>query len=137
MQPSVVKVVCADDGRAMYFSRAPIPYLRDAADQSVRDPLVRQHLGVYAYTRAALSAWVALPPHALEVSERLEQLRPLAAGAAMGVALVAEQPLMGGIDTEADLIMANTLWPTMRTGRPDAAGRARVPAVQSGREGVG
>jgi 3-deoxy-manno-octulosonate cytidylyltransferase (CMP-KDO synthetase) len=114
-EPSVVKVVCADDGRALYFSRAPIPFLRDASDQSVRDPLVRQHLGVYAYTRAALAAWVALPAHALELSERLEQLRPLAAGAAMGVALVYDQPLMGGIDTEADLVMANRLY--VQTGR--------------------
>lgn len=136
-EPSVVKVVCADDGRAMYFSRAPIPYLRDAADQSVRDPLVRQHLGVYAYTRAALAAWVVLPPHPLEVSERLEQLRPLAAGAAMGVALVAERPLMGGIDTEADLVMANTLWPSIRSARADAPDRAHAHTVQSSGEGRG
>ncbi len=127
-EPSIVKVVCDDDGRALYFSRAPIPYLRDMSDQSVRDPLVRQHLGVYSYTRAALAAWVALPPHALELSERLEQLRPLAAGAAMGVAIVNDVPLMGGIDTEADLAMANTLWPSVRPVR------AIPQPVQSGGE---
>jgi 3-deoxy-manno-octulosonate cytidylyltransferase (CMP-KDO synthetase) len=114
--PSIVKVVCADDGRALYFSRAPIPYLRDAGDRAVRERLVRQHLGLYAYARPALAAWVALPPHPLEVSERLEQLRPLAAGLAMGVALVAEPPVMGGVDTEADLVRANTLWRAMASG---------------------
>ena len=100
------------------FSRAPIPFLRDAGDAASRDALVRQHLGVYAYTPAALAAWVALPPHGLELAERLEQLRPLAAGMAMGVAIVNEAPLMGGIDTEADLVRANALW---------AAGAAPVP----------
>jgi len=109
-EPSIVKVVCADDGRALYFSRAPIPFLRDAADAAIRAPLVRQHLGVYAYTPAALAAWVALPPHALELTERLEQLRPLAAGMSMGVAIVGPAPLMGGIDTESDLVRANALW---------------------------
>jgi 3-deoxy-manno-octulosonate cytidylyltransferase (CMP-KDO synthetase) len=108
--PAVVKVVCSDAGRALYFSRAPIPCLRDPADRATRDGLVRQHLGVYAYTRAALAAWVALPPHPLEITERLEQLRPLAAGVAIGVATVPERPPMAGIDTEADLAQANALW---------------------------
>ena len=107
--PNVVKVVAADDGRAMYFTRAPIPFLRDPADvgaRAARDARVRQHLGVYAYTREALAAWVALPPHPLEEIERLEQLRPLAAGIAMGVAPTQAPPL-GGIDTEDDLARAN------------------------------
>ncbi len=108
-RPDVVKVVCADNGRAMYFSRAPIPYLRDPGDAHVRDTLVHQHIGVYAYTRAALQAWVSLAPHPLEVVERLEQLRPLAHGVDMGVALVA--PSGGfGIDTEDDLARAEVLW---------------------------
>ena len=107
--PNVVKVVCADDGRALYFSRAPIPFLRDQADAAAHQPLVRQHIGVYAYTRAALAAWVALPPHSLERAERLEQLRPLAAGMPIGVAPVREM-LTGGIDTEDDLRRANERW---------------------------
>lgn len=115
--PAVVKVVCADDGRALYFSRAPIPYLREVADRSTRDALVRQHLGVYAYTPSALAAWVALPVHPLEASERLEQLRPLAAGMAIGVATVTEIPPMGGIDTEADLVRANAVWADFTAGR--------------------
>ena len=108
-QPNVVKVVTADDGRALYFSRAPIPWLREPADTAVRDRVARQHIGVYVYTRDALAAWVALPPHPLEHIERLEQLRPLAAGLAMGVATVTEIPI-NGVDTEDDLARANARW---------------------------
>ena len=114
--PHVVKVVCADDGRAMYFSRAPIPFLREQADAGVQRALVRQHIGVYAYARAALQRWVALPPHPLEQVERLEQLRPLAAGLAMGVALVESAPA-SGIDTEDDLVRANARWTDFISGR--------------------
>ncbi len=109
-----VKVVTADDGTAMYFSRAAIPYLRDAgdaADRAARDARVLHHVGVYAYTPDSLARWVALPTHALERVERLEQLRPLAAGLRMGVAVVAG-PLRAGIDTEADLERANREWMT-------------------------
>lgn len=115
--PDVVKVVCADDGRAMYFSRAPIPFLRDRADLADRNTLVRHHLGLYAYTRSALRQWVSLPVHALERVERLEQLRPLAAGMAMGVHLV-DAPPLGGVDTEEDLARANALWDDLFAGRP-------------------
>jgi 3-deoxy-manno-octulosonate cytidylyltransferase (CMP-KDO synthetase) len=108
-EPSVVKVVAADDGRAMYFSRAAIPYLRDAAEEPLRSTRIWQHIGVYAYSRDALARWVALPPHPLEQIERLEQLRPLAAGMAMGVALVNEPPRVG-IDTPDDLTRANADW---------------------------
>jgi 3-deoxy-manno-octulosonate cytidylyltransferase (CMP-KDO synthetase) len=110
-RPEIVKVVIDEAGRALYFSRAPIPWLRDESDVALRDGLVRQHLGVYAYTRPALAAWVALPPHPLELVERLEQLRALAAGVSIGVATVAEVPPAGGIDTEDDLTRANALWP--------------------------
>jgi 3-deoxy-manno-octulosonate cytidylyltransferase (CMP-KDO synthetase) len=107
--PAVVKVVRGADDRALYFSRAPIPFLRDAADAAVRDGLVRAHIGVYAYTREALERWVSLPPHPLEISERLEQLRAIANGMAMGVATVSRVP-GGGIDTEDDLALANARW---------------------------
>jgi 3-deoxy-manno-octulosonate cytidylyltransferase (CMP-KDO synthetase) len=109
--PDVVKVVAADDGAAMYFSRAPIPFLRDASDAAALDGRVLHHVGVYAYTPDALAQWVALPPHPLERLERLEQLRPLAAGVRMGVATVRVAP-RGGIDTEADLDRANREWTT-------------------------
>jgi 3-deoxy-manno-octulosonate cytidylyltransferase (CMP-KDO synthetase) len=118
--PHVVKVVCADDGRALYFSRAPIPFLREPADEAVQRGMVRQHLGVYAYTQDALAKWVALPPHPLEQIERLEQLRPLAAGIPMGVAVMSEPPGVlwaGGIDTEHDLERANERWSDLISGR--------------------
>jgi 3-deoxy-manno-octulosonate cytidylyltransferase (CMP-KDO synthetase) len=108
-EPNIVKIVAADDGRAMYFSRAPIPFLRDQEEAALLEPRIRQHVGVYAYRRAALARWVALPPHPLERIERLEQLRPLAAGMTMGVAMI-DEPLRGGIDTEADLERANAEW---------------------------
>ena len=107
--PDVVKVVSDSNGRALYFSRAPIPFLRDAADHATRDGLVCQHLGIYAYTRDALERWVSLPPHPLEVCERLEQLRALADGLAIGVAVVAHAEGRG-IDTEEDLVEANVRW---------------------------
>jgi 3-deoxy-manno-octulosonate cytidylyltransferase (CMP-KDO synthetase) len=115
--PHVVKVVCADDGRALYFSRAAIPALRDAEDGALLQATVRQHIGVYAYTPEALQRWVALPEHPLERLERLEQLRPLAAGMAMGVATLAEAP-PGGLDTEDDLIRANQQWTHLIADRP-------------------
>ena len=107
----IVKVVTDDEGAAMYFSRAPIPYLRDEADAAERNAQVLHHVGVYAYTAESLARWVALPAHALERIERLEQLRPLAAGMRMGVAVV-PGPLRAGIDTEADLDRANREWAT-------------------------
>ncbi|HEX5972218.1 MAG TPA: 3-deoxy-manno-octulosonate cytidylyltransferase [Gemmatimonadaceae bacterium] len=109
--PNAVKVVTADDGAAMYFSRAPIPYLRDRSDAPDREARALLHVGVYAYTPDALARWVALPPHPLERVERLEQLRPLAAGVRIGVATF-DGPLRAGIDTEADLERANDEWMT-------------------------
>lgn len=118
-EPSVVKVVVSDDGRALYFSRAPIPFLRetrDPDDAALLRERVWQHIGVYACTRDALMRWVKLPPHPLERIERLEQLRPLAAGWAIGVAPT-EGPLRRGIDTEGDLAEANSEWTTF-SGEP-------------------
>jgi 3-deoxy-manno-octulosonate cytidylyltransferase (CMP-KDO synthetase) len=115
-RPDVVKVVCGDDGRALYFSRAPVPFLRDEADRHRRDALVRQHLGVYAFQRDALLSWVKLPVSDLERVERLEQLRPLAAGIAMGVHVL-DAPAPAGVDTEEDLLRANALWDDFYAGR--------------------
>lgn len=102
--PSVVKVARAASGRALYFSRAPIPYKRDekpAARDLEREPFLR-HIGIYAYTREALMQWVALAPSPLEQLEQLEQLRPLEAGMRIGVAVVgAADP---GVDTPADAV---------------------------------
>ena len=115
--PNCVKVVRADDGRALYFSRAAIPHLREAAETPERDALVLQHMGIYAARRDALMRWVALPPHPLELVERLEQLRALAAGLAMGVAVV-DAPSWGEVNTEDDLIRANTHWAALAAGLP-------------------
>ncbi len=102
--PSVVKVARAASGRALYFSRAPIPYKRDdrpTPEELEREPFLR-HIGLYAYTRDALSDWVALAPSRLEQLEMLEQLRPLEAGLRIGVAVVgAADP---GVDTPADVL---------------------------------
>lgn len=107
-RPDVVKVVRTDSGRALYFSRAPIPFLRETADADRLAPFALQHVGVYAYAAAALAQWVSLPPHPLELIERLEQLRPLAHGIPIGVAEV--EAAEGGIDTEDDLARANAHW---------------------------
>ena len=112
--PNIVKVVRGDDGRAMYFSRAPIPFPRDGAEAAEIQPL--QHIGVYAYSRDALEQWVALPPNEIEITERLEQLRPLAAGIPIGVA-IADEPPAAGIDSEEDLSRANARWDAFTAGR--------------------
>jgi len=98
--PSVVKTVCAfADGAAtapaLYFSRAAVP--------SGAGPLWH-HIGIYAYRRAALGRFVALPPSPLELREKLEQLRALEAGMRIAVARVAEAPF--GVDTPDDLARA-------------------------------
>lgn len=102
--PGVVKVARAASGRALYFSRAPIPYKRDEKPQPEelgREPFLR-HIGIYAYTREALAQWVAMAPSRLERLEKLEQLRPIEAGIRIGVAVVgAADP---GVDTPADVL---------------------------------
>ena len=123
--PDVVKVVTDCDGRALYFSRAPIPFLRDNVDEPLLHELVRQHIGVYAYRRDALLRWVSLPPHPLELVERLEQLRPLAHGISIGVHVVGEIPERG-IDTEDDLVRANAHFAVM-----DQTDTSRFPSIET------
>jgi 3-deoxy-manno-octulosonate cytidylyltransferase (CMP-KDO synthetase) len=82
LSPHVVKVVVDARGRALYFSRSPIPHVRGgdaraAAAQAVERGLARRHLGLYAWRREALLRFAALPPTALEEAEGLEQLRAL------------------------------------------------------------
>jgi len=102
--PSVVKVVRSRSGRALYFSRSPIPFKRDdkpTPEELGREPFLR-HIGIYAYTPEALENWVAQAPSPLEELEKLEQLRPLGSGARIGVAVVgAADP---GVDTPADVV---------------------------------
>jgi 3-deoxy-manno-octulosonate cytidylyltransferase (CMP-KDO synthetase) len=99
---SCTKVVLAADGRALYFSRAPIPYCRDGnADELLQaDSPWMLHLGLYAYRRNFLMELTQLPPSRLEQLEKLEQLRALEAGATIQVALVDHRSV--GIDTPDD-----------------------------------
>jgi 3-deoxy-manno-octulosonate cytidylyltransferase (CMP-KDO synthetase) len=107
VDPSRVKVVTDARGRALYFSRAVIPHLRELGDAS--DGLYWQHIGIYACTRGALSRWVNLPPSPAERAERLEQLRALHDGISIGVARLTE-PALPGVDTVEDLRRAEAHW---------------------------
>jgi 3-deoxy-manno-octulosonate cytidylyltransferase (CMP-KDO synthetase) len=99
--PNCVKVVCAADGRALYFSRSPIPFVRDGRpDFTAEPPRFLQHLGLYAYRRAFLLRLAALPPEQLEKLEKLEQLRVLALGHHIHVGVVRHAGI--GVDTRAD-----------------------------------
>lgn len=99
--PHCVKVVRDDRGRALYFSRSPIPHVRDGAPDFAAEPLLfLQHLGLYAYRRAFLLELARMPPAPLEALEKLEQLRVLALGRPIQVGVV---PHAGrGVDTFAD-----------------------------------
>ena len=101
--PNAVKVVTAADGRALYFSRATIPYDRDAhtSGSAPRPELYWKHLGLYAFRRSALERFASLPPGELEQVERLEQLRLLENGLALYVAETEFDTV--GVDTEDDL----------------------------------
>ena len=103
--PNVVKVVADQRGRALYFSRAPIPWAREAfADGRPRNVAGHwwRHIGIYAFRVSALEAFVAWPPSALEEVEVLEQLRLLEHGVGIAVA-EAEAAVPGGVDTPADV----------------------------------
>jgi 3-deoxy-manno-octulosonate cytidylyltransferase (CMP-KDO synthetase) len=100
MDPNSVKVVTALDGRALYFSRATIPFDRDRAGFAG----YRKHLGIYAYRKAALEGFAALPVSWIEKVERLEQLRLLDNGIDIYVAAAPRDTI--GVDTEADLVRA-------------------------------
>ncbi|MCX7935115.1 MAG: 3-deoxy-manno-octulosonate cytidylyltransferase, partial [Planctomycetota bacterium] len=104
--PNLVKAVLAEDNSALYFSRAPVPFDREAAPPP---PLGWGHLGVYAYRRDALRRFVSLPPSALEKREKLEQLRALAHGLRIVCLPLAEQPAKG-IDTPADYAAFVARW---------------------------
>jgi 3-deoxy-manno-octulosonate cytidylyltransferase (CMP-KDO synthetase) len=100
--PACVKVVFDRDGRALYFSRSPIPHARDWSDDllTAEPPHFYQHLGLYAYRRAFVREFAAMSPARIEQVEKLEQLRVLAAGKSIGVGVVDKAPR--GIDTPTD-----------------------------------
>jgi 3-deoxy-manno-octulosonate cytidylyltransferase (CMP-KDO synthetase) len=98
-------------GRALYFSRSVIPHQRDAGGPMME--LYWQHVGIYAFTRAAIIRWMSLTPSAAEQAERLEQLRALHHGMTIGVARLRE-PALPGVDTADDLQRAEAHWHTFQ-----------------------
>jgi 3-deoxy-manno-octulosonate cytidylyltransferase (CMP-KDO synthetase) len=117
MNPNCVKVLCGADGTALYFSRAPVPWPRDAFD-SARAPLpvgipFLRHIGIYAYRAGFLRRFSRLPPSPLERAESLEQLRALEYGHRIAVRL-APEPFPAGVDSAQDLERVNDL---LRAGK--------------------
>ncbi|KWW36173.1 3-deoxy-manno-octulosonate cytidylyltransferase [Cupriavidus metallidurans] len=118
--PNVVKVVCDNAGRALYFSRAPIPWARDAwsavpaqpaatAQVSLPAMPVLRHIGIYAYRAGFLRRFPTLAVAPLEQTEALEQLRAMWHGERIGVMVTAAAPAPG-VDTPADLERVRALW---------------------------
>lgn len=118
--PNVVKLTVDQKGRALYFSRAPIPWARDQFSQADRQTAsaitdkpeagrYKRHIGIYAYRVSLLHAFVNWPPSELELTERLEQLRAMENGVAV-MAAEACEAIPGGIDTQQDLDAIRTLF---------------------------
>jgi 3-deoxy-manno-octulosonate cytidylyltransferase (CMP-KDO synthetase) len=115
--PNIVKAVLDKNGNALYFSRAPIPYPRDAFAQGATLPTdlpVLRHIGIYAYRASFLRAFGQLAPAAIEQIEALEQLRALWHGYKIGVTITHDAP-PSGVDTEADLLIARSLFESSLT----------------------
>lgn len=113
--PNIVKVVLRDDGRALYFSRAAIPYPREAVSadgvwnaDGIDLSHVRRHTGLYVYRREFLLEFARMSPSPLERTEKLEQLRILERGYDIRVVQVDEPSI--GVDTQADLDLVRSLW---------------------------
>jgi len=100
--PNLVKVVSDKNGMALYFSRASIPFQRDAGGEEVSDFALR-HIGIYAYRAGYLKRFAEMEPCQIEQLEKLEQLRAMWHGARIHVAVAEEVP-GHGVDTEADLL---------------------------------
>lgn len=116
--PNVVKVVLDDRGRALYFSRAPIPWIRgafslqtplEAQDERLPEGLFLRHVGLYAYRASTLLTLSETEQRAAERAESLEQLRALALGMSIQVAVVPELPA-GGVDTVDDVTRLRALY---------------------------
>ena len=115
--PNIVKAVLDKDGNALYFSRAPIPYPRDAFAQGAALPAdlpVLRHIGIYAYRVSFLRAFGQLAPAAIEQIEALEQLRALWHGYKIGVSITQDAP-PSGVDTQADLLAARAIFESSLT----------------------
>ena len=106
--PNTVKVVIDQQGFALYFSRAPIPWPRDQASGTLPESGAQRHLGIYAYRVAFLHRFVRWPMSELETAEKLEQLRAMEHGVKIHVAVAREMP-PGGVDTAHDLELVREL----------------------------
>jgi 3-deoxy-manno-octulosonate cytidylyltransferase (CMP-KDO synthetase) len=117
--PNCVKVVTDDRDRALYFSRSPLPFVRDGQpDFAGRPARFLQHVGIYAYRRDFLFEFAAAPPSALERLEKLEQLRALAMGRTIGVGRIEGATL--GVDTYEDYQRFVAAYRAMRSGKEAA-----------------
>lgn len=110
VNPNIVKVVCDAKGRALYFSRAPIPFLRDASSRLADAPVTAlRHIGIYAYRTDFLLRFPGLSEAPLEKTEMLEQLRALWHGEKIAVIESVRSP-GPGVDTEEDLARVRSLF---------------------------
>jgi 3-deoxy-manno-octulosonate cytidylyltransferase (CMP-KDO synthetase) len=108
LDPNAVKVVCDRASNALYFSRHPIPYIRDRVRRVPEQPPAHlRHIGIYAYRRDTLLLLARTPPSPLEQAERLEQLRALEHGVRIRVEIVDWEAQ--GVDTPEDLGRAEVL----------------------------
>lgn len=117
LNPNVVKVVLDKEGYALYFSRAPVPYLRDAfasEGELPHDINVYRHIGIYAYRTSFLRDYAKLQPSPIERYESLEQLRAMWHGYKISVAVTTHPPA-AGVDTEADLDEVRKIFSTMES----------------------
>jgi 3-deoxy-manno-octulosonate cytidylyltransferase (CMP-KDO synthetase) len=134
--PNVVKVVVSAAGRALYFSRHAIPYLREAASRPAVEQLAAfpflKHLGLYGYRRETLLRLVQFPVSPLEQAERLEQLRALENGLAIAVVVVPYESV--GVDVPADVARVEQLLRAPRAGaaRGENEGNNEAPAAAAG-----
>jgi len=109
--PNQVKVICDRQGRALYFSRAPIPGMFPGKGGAAHG-LALRHVGIYAFRRAALERFLALERTPLETSEGLEQLRMVEHGEVIRVRRIADAPV--GVDTPEDLELVRRRWSLQR-----------------------
>jgi 3-deoxy-manno-octulosonate cytidylyltransferase (CMP-KDO synthetase) len=123
---NVVKAVLTKDGSCLYFSRSAVPFGRDGASV-----LHWEHLGLYAYRRAALKRFVSLSPSPLEKTEKLEQLRALEDGMTMRAAVVRERPV--AVDVPADLKRAEKYLDAMRTSSDASVPRPKGRGLRRGK----
>ena len=101
LDPNQVKVVCDQNGYALYFSRAPIPHTRTLDDQVKAETTALKHLGMYGYKAEFLKRFTSIPEGRLEKLEKLEQLRALESGAKISVSVVNSATI--GVDSIDDL----------------------------------